>query len=87
MAGGWTRDGAVTDQVDDTVIDGVLNARSRLPVGEGTDHCLECGEEIPAARRAALPGVTTCIQCQTNRDRLVSFSTINRRGSKDSQLK
>lgn len=87
MAGGWSRDGAVQDQIDDTVSDAVLAARARLPHGEGTTHCEECGEEIPAARRRALPGARTCIACQSGRDRQISHSTINRRGSKDSQLK
>lgn len=87
MAGGWTRDGAVLDQIEDTVSDGVLNARSRLPQGEGTTECVECGEEIPEARRKALPGVHTCIACQSGRDAQVVHSAINRRGSKDSQLR
>jgi DnaK suppressor protein len=26
--------------------------------------CQECGSRIPKARRRALPGVTTCLQCQ-----------------------
>jgi len=26
--------------------------------------CEECGNSIPEARRRALPGVTTCLQCQ-----------------------
>ena len=26
--------------------------------------CEECGSTIPRARRRALPGVTTCLQCQ-----------------------
>ncbi len=87
MAGGWTRDGAVLDQIDDTIIDGVLAARSRLPTGEGADHCVECGEEIPPARRRAIPGARTCVQCQSGRDRRVVIGGINRRGSKDSQLR
>jgi hypothetical protein len=29
----------------------------------------------------------SCIECQSGRDRRVSFGGINRRGSKDSQLK
>jgi len=87
MAGGWTRDGAIQDQIDDTVTDGVLAARARLPAGEGTDHCVECGEEIPEARRRALPGARTCVACQAGRDRRVVIGGINRRGSKDSQLK
>ena len=87
MAGGWTRDGAVLDQIDDTVTDGVLSARSRMPIGEGSTHCQECGEEIPAARRAALPGARTCIPCQSGLDSRVTVGGINRRGSKDSQLR
>jgi len=87
MAGGWTRDGAVLDQIHDTVTDGVLNARARIPAGEGSAECVECGEDIPAARRRAMPGATTCVNCQSGRDGRVSHSLINRRGSKDSQLR
>jgi phage/conjugal plasmid C-4 type zinc finger TraR family protein len=87
MAGGWTRDGAVLEQIEDTVVDGVLAARSRLPAGEGTTHCVECGDEIPEARRRALRGASTCVQCQSGRDRRVVIGGINRRGSKDSQLR
>ena len=87
MATGWAQDGAVLDQIHDTITDGVQSARSRLPQGEGTLECVECGDEIPAARRQAMPGATTCIACQSGRDQRVVHSTINRRGSKDSQLK
>lgn len=69
MASGWARDGAVQDQIDDTITDAVLKARARLPAGEGATHCAECGEEIPEARRRALPGVRTCVTCQSERDR------------------
>lgn len=27
-------------------------------------YCEECGEEIPAQRREALPGCATCVDCQ-----------------------
>ncbi|RZJ45613.1 MAG: DksA/TraR family C4-type zinc finger protein [Brevundimonas sp.] len=87
MAGGWTRDGAVLDQIDDTILDGVLSARARMPAGEETVDCVECDDPIPAARRAALPGVTTCVPCQSGRDGRVVVAGINRRGSKDSQLR
>src|SRR5215210_7499526 len=87
MAGGWTRDGAVQDQIDDTVKDAVLAARVRLPVGEGLEDCEICGEEIPEARRRALPGARTCVTCQSERDRKIVPGGINRRGSKDSQLR
>jgi len=32
--------------------------------------CEECGGAIPAARRRALPGVTTCVQCQEQGEKL-----------------
>lgn len=87
MAGGWTRDGAVQDQIDDSVKDAVSLARALLPVGEGAEECDDCGDVIPAKRRAALPGVRTCVACQSERDKSVQHSAINRRGSKDSQLR
>ena len=87
MAGGWTRDGAVQDQIDDSVTDAVLRARALMPQGESAEDCDECGEPIPKKRRAALPGVRTCVACQSVRDREVQHSAINRRGSKDSQLR
>lgn len=87
MAGGWTRDGAVQDQIDDSVTDAVLAARARMPSGESQHFCQECGEPIPERRRAALPGVKTCVSCQAGLDRDVAHSAINRRGSKDSQLR
>ncbi|MCW4780961.1 TraR/DksA family transcriptional regulator [Enterobacter chuandaensis] len=30
------------------------------------EHCEECGEGIPAQRRAAVPGCQTCASCQTD---------------------
>jgi phage/conjugal plasmid C-4 type zinc finger TraR family protein len=87
MATGWAPDGAVQDQIDDTITDAVLRARARMPTGEGATHCLECGEEIPEARRRALPGVRTCVVCQSQRDSHPESIGFNRRGNKDSQLK
>ena len=86
MAGGWTRDGAVQDQIDDTIMDAVLSARARLPTGDSEAHCVTCGDDIPEGRRVAVPGVKTCITCQSGRDR-PSATLFNRRGSKDSQLR
>ena len=87
MASGWAPDGAVQDQIDDTVMDGVLRARASIPAGDGDLMCVECGEDIPEARRRVLPGVRTCIACQSARDRRPTNIGFNRRGSKDSQLK
>ncbi len=89
MAGGWARDGAVNDQIEASIGDELarLKARAR-PAGESLTHCAECREPIPEARRIALPGVKLCIDCQQERDgAFKARGGINRRGSKDSQLK
>ncbi|MFK7938249.1 MAG: DksA/TraR family C4-type zinc finger protein [Roseovarius sp.] len=89
MAGGWARDGAVSEQIEASISDELKRMQSRaVPQGESLTHCAECDEEIPAARREAIPGVKLCIDCMQERD--VSHQArggINRRGSKDSQLK
>lgn len=89
MAGGWARDGAVNDQIDASVEDELKRMQARrLPVGESLTKCAECDEPIPEARRRAMPGVKHCVDCQNERDaRHVIRGGINRRGSKDSQLK
>jgi RNA polymerase-binding transcription factor DksA len=57
MATGWAGDGAVQDQIDATVKDGIRRAQSRLPTGPSLEHCEECGAAIPEARRVAIAGV------------------------------
>ena len=89
MAGGWAKDGAVSEQIEASINDELdrLKAR-RQPMGESLTHCAECDEEIPEARRTALPGVKLCIDCTSERDATsAKRGGINRRGSKDSQLK
>jgi phage/conjugal plasmid C-4 type zinc finger TraR family protein len=88
MATGWAQEGAVLEQIDATIKDGIGRAQSRLPGGPGLMHCAECGADIPEARRQALPGVRLCVACQEAEDRAaLTFSGYNRRGSKDSQLR
>jgi phage/conjugal plasmid C-4 type zinc finger TraR family protein len=88
MATGWAAEGAVQDQIDATVKDGINRAKSRLPQGPSLTHCAECGSEIPEARRLAVAGVRLCVSCQDANDREVAQgSGYNRRGSKDSQLR
>jgi phage/conjugal plasmid C-4 type zinc finger TraR family protein len=87
MASGWAPEGAVQDQIDDTIMDGVMRARACMPTGGGETHCQECGEEIPEARRHAMSGVRTCVTCQSERDRRAVNNGFNRKGNKDSQLR
>ena len=89
MAGGWARDGAVTEQIDASINDELQRMKARRkPVGESLKNCAECDEPIPEARRQAVPGVKLCIECQQDRDARPDIrGGINRCGSKDSQLK
>ena len=88
MAGGWTRDGAIQDQIDANVEDAVELARSRLPQGASLTHCEQCAADIPKARRQAVPGVRLCVSCQAELEKTDTLPKgHNRRASKDSQLK
>ena len=88
MATGWARDGAVQDQIDASVAEAVQRARQQIPAGDSLTHCEECGEMIPEARRAAVRGVRFCVPCQQAIDETQSAQlAVNRRGSKDSQLR
>jgi hypothetical protein len=83
MAGGWARDGAVEEQIEASISDELarLKAKTR-PVGESLRDCAECGEPIPEARRAALPGGQAvhrvperagCAACDAGRDQPPGF--------------
>lgn len=88
MAGGWAKDGSVQDQIDASVEDAVRHARSRLAGGESRAECEDCGAAIPEGRRKAVPGVRRCVACQEAADSDERRADpINRRGSKDSQLR
>lgn len=88
MAGGWSRDGAVQDQIDATVKDAIKAARTHLAAGPSAEFCIDCDEAIPEARRAAVPGVQRCVACQEEADQeSARLELFNRRGSKDSQLR
>ena len=58
MAGGWTRDGAVQDQIDDSVTDAVLRARALMPHGDSAEECDDCGETIPKSAAMLCRGTT-----------------------------
>ncbi len=89
MAGGWARDGAVNEQIEASIAEELERLKARRgPVGESLRECADCGEPIPEARRNAVPGVKLCIDCQSERDATYKPRPgVNRRASKDSQLK
>ena len=92
MAGGWAKDDSVNDQIEVSTAEAIARARLRASQGHSAaasaEFCAECDEPIPEARRQAIPGVQLCVACQSGHDRQYRASAgINRRGSKDSQLK
>lgn len=89
MAGGWAKDGAVEEQIEASISEELARMRMKTRAGgESLSRCVECEEPIPEARRTALPGVTLCLDCQRERDAAFRARPgINRRGSKDSQLR
>ena len=88
MATGWAKEGAVQEQIDASISEAVERARAQLARGESLTHCEECAEAIPEGRRLAVPGVRRCVDCQEQADAARRFQDpVNRRGSKDSQLR
>lgn len=89
MAGGWSKDGAVHEQIEDSIQDELKRIQAhQRPTGESLTHCAECGDPIPEKRRELVAGVTHCVECQQALDaETAQRGWINRRGSKDSQLK
>lgn len=90
MAGGWAQDGAVNEQIEASIEDELTRMRRARDAvqGPGLEECEDCGEEIPQARRDAVPGVRLCVDCQQGKDNAFKArGGFNRRGSKDSQLK
>jgi phage/conjugal plasmid C-4 type zinc finger TraR family protein len=42
----------------------IRKAQSKLPFGQSSFFCEDCGHPIPQKRRHALPGCTRCVTCQ-----------------------
>lgn len=58
---------------------GVQAAREALPDGSITYmQCLECGDDIPEARRKAMPGCKYCVACQQYHDGKPKIKMLDR---------
>lgn len=44
--------------------------QAQTTAGDSATVCAMCGEDIPEARRIYVPGVQTCVECQTDIERL-----------------
>jgi phage/conjugal plasmid C-4 type zinc finger TraR family protein len=69
MAGGWTKDGAIHDNIEAHIEQAVRKARGETTGRESLAHCDACGQPIPEARRKAVPGVRRCVSCQEAEER------------------
>lgn len=49
-------------------LEATLANRAQLATQAANDDCIDCGDEIPTARRKAAPWATTCIGCQSIRE-------------------
>lgn len=47
----------------------IAAVRKNIRTGPSLEECEDCGEPIPEARRMAIAGCTTCIDCQSVRER------------------
>lgn len=51
-------------ELEDLQRDAALSMRRINCNTVSAEHCAECAEDIPAPRRAAVPGCQTCADCQ-----------------------
>lgn len=61
-----------TQQRDAEILADALAAHQRRVgqvAGPALSHCEDCGEPIPAARRAAVAGCRRCVECQALNER------------------
>lgn len=63
----------VAQALDERIRAGMIAAARAQIEGEGADECEDCGAPIGAARRAALPSATRCVDCQERRERRKEF--------------
>lgn len=47
----------------------IARARAGGYGGVAAERCAACGEEIPAARRLAMPGARLCVCCRAREER------------------
>ncbi|MBI2313568.1 MAG: TraR/DksA C4-type zinc finger protein [Betaproteobacteria bacterium] len=59
-------------RAEEQLADALAEHRRLMPQGESAKWCemTGCGERIPEERRAALPGVRFCVDCQAHLERL-----------------
>jgi phage/conjugal plasmid C-4 type zinc finger TraR family protein len=56
-------------QRNQQAISGIRQQLEKQRLKPSAEFCEECGEDIPQARRTAVPGVQLCIYCQSKLER------------------
>ncbi|MFE4110809.1 TraR/DksA family transcriptional regulator [Kosakonia sp. YIM B13611] len=59
----------IIDQANELVEQNISQAIQRMRIDHSAvsaKYCSECGEDIPAPRRAAVPGCQMCASCQAD---------------------
>lgn len=67
-----------TEREEEIREDALADVRRRIAeqrLRPSAEECRVCGARIPVARRRAVPGVQTCIDCQTDLDRAIGGKT------------
>lgn len=59
------------EQLNSELSRAISRIRKSAPAGEGSKNCVDCGEEVPAARREL--GFRFCIGCAETRERRQSL--------------
>lgn len=59
------------EQQREAALDEARYRREQAQSRPSAERCHLCGERIPVARRRAVPGVQTCIHCQTDLEHAV----------------
>jgi len=57
--------------MNDNAVHKVRDALAKQALEPSLEECEECGEEIPEARRLAVPGCKMCIYCKEKSERRV----------------
>lgn len=57
--------------MNDNAVHKVRDALAKQAKQPSLEECEECGDEIPEARRIAVPGCTLCIYCKEKSERRV----------------
>ena len=58
----------IANDLAQTRLDGLIASKRAAMRQMGTPECVECEEDIPAARRALCPSAIRCVHCQSQHE-------------------